>query len=103
MVLARLLLQADASELLPQRPEDFCKYAAQRLQSVAPVYNPLTRRMGPCLNVNSLYSVMVPLRARMTACCARRQGRGSRQSLSQQVLGWCRGRIDSATSPSFDQ
>jgi len=68
MVLARLMLQEEgAGAIAPRNPEDFCDYAHERLQSLEQVYNPLTRRMGPSIDVRALRAGLVPLGQRLSA------------------------------------
>lgn len=101
MVLARLLLQEEeATDALPQRPEDFCRYAVERLRSMPRVYDPMTKQNSPVLRVNALYNAMVPLSQRMMACCAKR--RQGAPSLQRAFVGWLRGMVDRATMPAFD-
>mmetsp|Transcript_50789 Transcript_50789/g.157310 ORF Transcript_50789/g.157310 Transcript_50789/m.157310 type:complete len:487 (-) Transcript_50789:6-1466(-) len=65
-VLARLMLQGNTgNSIVPRNPEDFCSYVQERLQGLEPVYNPLTRRFGPILDVRALGWRLVPLSRRL--------------------------------------
>merc|ERR1711939_891088 len=61
MVLARLMLQEDSSSMLSRDPEDFCRCAAEQLRRAPLVYDPLRRKMSPCVNASALHARLIPL------------------------------------------
>lgn len=107
MVLARLMLQNDSDDMLESDPEDFCRIAADRVRVAQTVYDPLSRRQQPCINVSALYARMIPLSQRLFGwCCARRQGgRGGRQrdSMCRKIMHCPQRFMTWLTVPSFAQ
>jgi len=65
MVLARLFLQNEGATNPPRVPLDFCRFAKAQLKALPQVYDPITRRMGPCINVRTLRRRLVPLSQRL--------------------------------------
>jgi len=79
LLLSRMLLQDESQAPLPRDPEDFVGYVETQLEKTEWVYDPLKRRMAPCINVYHLRRAVVP--SRFCGCCRRRRRDNSRLGL----------------------
>mmetsp|Transcript_848 Transcript_848/g.1894 ORF Transcript_848/g.1894 Transcript_848/m.1894 type:complete len:328 (+) Transcript_848:1-984(+) len=101
MVLACLMLQGQSEhEQPPRQPEDFHRYACERLRNLPLVYDPVARRMGPCIKEQALHRSLVPLSQRLAICCARRR-RGGSSPWGTVKLG-LREALESVVAPLLD-
>lgn len=77
-VLAGQVLQLQAhEEPLPSQAVDFCQAVRAQLQGVPMVYDPLQRRMAPCISVRKLRTALGVSRLSACMCCFSSFGRGS--------------------------
>jgi len=61
LLLARLLLQRDGERDPPLDPRAFCNFAAERIKQLDMVYEPITKRMQPVIEVIALRYKIVPV------------------------------------------